>query len=339
MRKSRYSKLIYLQIFALIFGVLFLCFLVYKVGFESIYSTISKIGWGFLVILVLNGARHFIRAYCLYLAVPKHLRTFKYQSVLAVRLSGESVSFMTFAGPFLGESTKAALLRKFMPLSNSGAAVIIDNLLYYLSVLLIMIVGSIAMALKYANSEQINSALLLISALGILSIIGLFLAAYFRIKPISFLIRKAEQRSLSPKFVSSKRDWIEQLETNVHDTFENRRGTFLAIFGLIWVAHFLSIFEVFAALTFLGYSPTFLSAFIIEALTKVINFAFSFVPGTVGVYEGGNALILRALGYSAAVGIALAFVRRGAIIFWTVVGAAILAWTGVLKTSKSISRR
>jgi hypothetical protein len=48
------------------------------------------------------------------------------------------------------------------------------------------------------------------------------------------------------------------------------------------------------------------AAYIIESLTKVINFAFAFVPGTIGVYEAGNGIILRTLGYTTAVGVALA---------------------------------
>ena len=51
-------------------------------------------------------------------------------------------------------------------------------------------------------------------------------------------------------------------------------------------------------------------AYIIESLTKVINFAFAFVPGTIGVYEGGTEVILQALGFAAATGVALALVRK-----------------------------
>jgi hypothetical protein len=36
-------------------------------------------------------------------------------------------------------------------------------------------------------------------------------------------------------------------------------------------------------------------ALIVDNL-KVINFAFSFVPGTIGVYEGGTEVILKSLG-------------------------------------------
>src|SRR4029077_516187 len=39
-----------------------------------------------------------------------------------------------------------------------------------------------------------------------------------------------------------------------------------------------------------------------------------------------NGIILRTLGYATAVGVALAIVRKAAIIFWTVIGVFIITW-------------
>src|SRR5207253_8869705 len=43
-------------------------------------------------------------------------RRFSFFQAFAARLGGESLSFLTFAGPLLGEATKVALLRKRVPL-------------------------------------------------------------------------------------------------------------------------------------------------------------------------------------------------------------------------------
>jgi hypothetical protein len=71
----------------------------------------------------------------------------------------------------------------------------------------------------------------------------------------------------------------------------------------------------------------------------VINFAFGFVPGTIGVYETGNGIILRTLGYTTAIGLALAIVRKAAIIFWTVIGVFILTWRAVPNAWASLLHR
>jgi len=96
--------------------------------------------------------------------------------------------------------------------------------------------------------------------------------------------------------------------------------------GLDLTAHAASVLEVYVTLKMLGLTANVSAAYIIESLTKVINFAFAFVPGTIGVYETGNGIILRTLGYGTAIGVALAIVRKAAIVFWTVIGVVIITW-------------
>ncbi len=98
-------------------------------------------------------------------------------------------------------------------------------------------------------------------------------------------------------------------------------------------------------LRLLGFSASAGAAYIIESLTKVINFAFGFVPGTIGVYETGNGIILATLGYTTAIGLALAIVRKAAIIFWTVIGMLVLtsravpnAWASLLHRSPRLQK-
>jgi uncharacterized membrane protein len=104
-------------------------------------------------------------------------------------------------------------------------------------------------------------------------------------------------------------------------------------------SHVSSVIEVYITLRMLGFTASAGAAYIIESLTKVINFAFGFVPGTIGVYETGNGIILRTLGYTTAIGLALAIVRKAAIIFWTVIGVFVLTWRAVPNAWASLLHR
>ena len=53
---------------------------------------------------------------------------------------------------------------------------------------------------------------------------------------------------------------------------------------------------------------------------------FAFVPGTIGVYEGGTEVVLQTLGFAAATGVTLALVRKAGTVFWTSIGLLILTW-------------
>lgn len=332
------NPMMWLQMLGFLLGVWLLAFVVYKIGFRTLTETISKVGWGFLLIVALNGARHFLRAFCMYLAVPAEHRTFKFRYALAARLGGEAVSVITFTGPFLGEATKAALLKKNLPLSYGGAIVVIDNILYYTSVILLILSGVGIMSLTFSNGYSMKAALEIIAALSVLSFIGLILLVRFRVKPVGFTIRRMKKFNIAPNFLLKRLPAVNELETNVYDFYTNRRTAFFSLILINFAAHALSVAEAYAVLHLLGFEANFTVSFIIESLTKVINFAFSFVPGAVGVYEGGNAVILHALGYTSATGVAVALVRRGAILFWTFIGLGILLWKTVKHSAEKFKK-
>jgi uncharacterized membrane protein YbhN (UPF0104 family) len=329
---------LWLQLVVFLSGVGLLFFVIYKIGFNTIIETVRHIGWGFLIIVFLNGARHLIRSLCLYLAVPHKHRTFKFRYAVAARLGGEAVSLVTFTGPFLGEATKAALLKRNVPLSHGGAAVVVDNILYYISVIIMILTGVGVMSYAYSSARSMQYVLIGVAAFGIVSFIGMLLLAGFQVKPIGFLIRRLSRINLAPQFILKRLSGINEIESNVHEFYQTRRKTFFTLFGLNVLSHCFSVVEVFSVLKMLGFPADFTVSFIIESLTKVINFAFGFVPGGVGVYEGGNGIILHALGYATATGVAVALVRRGAILFWTSIGLAILLWRTAMHGTKRLSK-
>lgn len=333
------NPMLWLQAAVFLLGAGLLFYLIYKIGFQTLIETVSKIGWGFLIVVSLNGTRHLIRAWCIYLTIPPRHRTFKFRSALAARLGGEAVSVVTFTGPFLGEATKAALLKKDVPISQGGAAVVVDNILYYISVIIMILSGVGVMFYFYSSANSIRYVLLVIAAFGILSFAGMILLVRFQVKPAGFLIRRLSRLNLVPQFILKRLNGINEIEINVYDFYQNRRRKFFSLFGLNVAAHSLSVLEVFLALKMLGFASNLTVSFIIESLTKVINFTFSFVPGAIGVYEGGSGIILHALGYATATGVALALVRRGAILFWTTIGLAILLWRTVTRGTQRLVKR
>jgi len=124
-----------------------------------------------------------------------------------------------------------------------------------------------------------------------------------------------------------RRQHIYHLELKVYDFYKHHPAAFFAMVGCNLLAHVSSVAEVFLALKMLGFETGVAQAYIIESLTKVINAVFAFVPGTIGVYEGGTEVILqKGLGFTPAAGLALALVRKAAIVSWTSVGLLVLTW-------------
>jgi putative ABC transport system permease protein len=316
----------WLQAIAFLLGALLLVYLIRTVGVEPIFSALSRVGFGFFVVVAANGLRHMLRTAAMRLSVAPEHRRFSFMQAFAARLGGESMSFLTFAGPLLGEATKVALLRRRVPLVHGVPALVVDNLLYNLSVVLVIFGGAVLMLFAYPVPPVAREVLVVIAAIAFLGLIAAALATRKRVTLLTNIIDRLARRGFRPGFLRTRRHHIYRVELTVYGFYKRRRAAFFSMIALDLASHAASVFEVYITLQMLGLAPRVGAAYIIESLTKVINFAFAFVPGTIGVYETGNGIILSTLGYTAAAGVALAIVRKAAIVFWTVIGVSIITW-------------
>jgi glycosyltransferase 2 family protein len=318
-----------IQPIAFVLGLALLAFILYRVGFQTVLNTISRVGFGFIIIAFLNGTRHFLRALCLYLAVSEP-KVFKYTDALVTRLGGEAVGMLTFTGAMASETTKTALLKTKMPLAKSLTTIVVDNLIYGASVCFFILSGVLVMFSTYGSGDgSLKITLFVVAALMFLGTLFFLLMAFYRFKPMTFLLERLSHSKYFPKFIAKRKEHIFNLETEVLDFYLTRRIKFISLFAINFAAHALSVLEVFTTLYLLGVTSFFSTSYIIESLTKTINFTFSFVPGNLGVNEGGAAVIFLTLGYAGATGVALALVRRGATLVWTAIGVIALFWRGV----------
>ena len=259
-------------------------------------------------------------------AVPKEHRHFNFVQAFAVRLGGEAISFLTFTGPLLGEATKVALLRKRVPLTYGVPALVVDNLLYNLSVVFFVLSGACVMLFTYNLPPLIYYSLIGIAVVAALGIAAAALAAKRRLMLVTWVLDQMARLRLSPKVILKRRQHIYHIESKVYDFYKHHPGVFFGMIGCDLLAHVSGAVEVYVTLRMLGYVPHVGQAYIIESLTKVINFIFAFVPGTIGVYEGGTGVVLKTLGYATAIGVTLGLVRKAGTVFWTSIGLLILTW-------------
>jgi putative ABC transport system permease protein len=338
-RRKSSRRVMWVQLVAFAFGLALLVYVVNRVGVQSIFDTLARIGLGFFLLLAISGSRHFFRAVPMYLAVPPVQRRFNLWQAFTTRLSGEAITFLTFTGPILGEATKAALLRKRVPLVTGVQALVVDNLLYNLSVALFILSGACVMLASYDLPDAAHYTLLLIATSALLTLLLVGFAASRRVMPLTWALERLAARGFAPRALARRRAHILELESNIYDFYRDRRRSFFLIVAFDLVAHASSVFEVYVTLRMLGFRPGFDAPYVIESLTKVINFVFGFVPATIGVYEGGTEVVLRTLGFAAATGVTLALVRKAGMIFWTAVGLAMLAWGTLPEAARRLVER
>lgn len=318
---------IWLQTIAFLLGLALLIYVINRVGLQPIFDALLRIGFlGFLLLLTVSGSRHVFRTIAMSSAVPKEHRRFNFSQAFAARLGGEAISFLTFTGPLLGEATKVALLRKRVPLTYGVPALVVDNLLYNLSVVFFILSGACVMLFTYNLPPLVHYALVVIAGIAALGILSAALAAKRRIMLLTWILDQVARLRLSPKVILKRRQHIWHIESKVYDFYKHHPGVFFGMIACNLLGHAASVLEVYVTLRMLGYQPSVAQAYIIESLTKVINFVFAFVPGTIGVYEGGTGVILKSLGFTTATGVTLGLVRKAGTIVWTSIGLLILTW-------------
>jgi hypothetical protein len=118
-------------------------------------------------------------------------------------------------------------------------------------------------------------------------------------------------------------DRVAPVERVLVDVLHVQHRRFAEVVALESVAHLLLIVEVWVVLNALGFAGV-LHALIIEGGAKMIGLVFAFVPGQVGAAESVYALLARAVGLPAAVGLTLALVRRVRGLIVGTVGVSVL---------------
>src|SRR5437870_10941989 len=254
------------QAVAFILGALLLAYVVRKVGVQPIFTALSRVGFGFFIIAGLNGLRHVLRTISMSISVPPEHRRFSFMQAFAARLGGEAMSFLTFAGPLLGEPTKIALLRRRVPLVHGVPALVVDNLLYILSVVLLIFGGACLMLFAYPVPPVAREMLILIASVAFLGLIAAAIATRRRVTLLTNIIDRLGRRGFRPKFLRTRRHHIYRVELTVYAFYKRRRAAFFSMIALDMASHVTSVFEVFITLKMLGFVPRVGAAYIIESL-------------------------------------------------------------------------
>ena len=328
-----------LQVIAFLLGLALLVYVINRVGLQPIFDALGRIGFGFFLLLAISGARHVLRTLAMSIAVHPEHRRFNFFQAFAARLGGEAISFLTFTGPLLGEATKVALLKKRVPLGHGVPALVFDNLLYNLSVVVFILSGACVMLASYNLPLPVRYVLFGIAAVAALGLLAVVIAERRRFMVMTWLIDRLVKLGVMAKRLRARREQIFKIESGVYDFYKHRPGGFFAMLGFNFLSHVTSVVEVLVTLRMLGFAPRVQAAYVIESLTKVINFVFGFIPATIGVYEGGTELILQTLGFAAATGVTLALVRKAGMVFWTGLGLVILLWRTVPKAMRRVVDR
>lgn len=307
-------------------GLVLLVVLVRRVGAGAVLAGIRQVGWGFLAILVISGARILVRAAAWRLCLDEDdMHAVTLPRAFAAGLCAEAIGSLTPLGLLASEPAKAAWVRDVVPFGRAMSAVAVENVLYSISVAIVIASGTVALLLSFNLPQGVRAA-------GELSL--LFVALAFAVLVAAFWLtarRRAVLSSLVERVTAGRlAAGVRRFESRAQEAVHLSRGRLAPIAGLEALFHVGGVAEAYMTIWLLtGHAPTILAAFVLETANRIVNVVFRFVPLRVGVDEAGSALMTSVLGLGTAAGVTLAVVRKARVLCWSSAGIVLMIRKGL----------
>ena len=329
-KQGRNRKLAPYGIVFAILGLLLFAYFVRKAGVNEIIEGIKRLGFGFLLIIAISSIRQFGRslAWTRCFEPPYSLRL---RDAFAARVMGDALgNIVPLASVAVSEPSKAAFVKDRVPLMASLAALALENIFYSLSVVLVIFSGTTALLLSFTLPKGLRIASFIALAVTFLIVpLGYFVIRRkwkFVSGPMGFFHRRNLARAWMEKGIPR----AETLEDRIYGFYDRNRGRLLTILLLELCFHLAGVAEIYVTLSFISnIAPTLLTAFILESVNRVINVVFKFIPLRTGIDEAGTGMLSKVLGFTTAIGVTLAIVRKARDIFWTAIGVALMVRRGL----------
>lgn len=328
-RKSASRRFARAGVLFAVFGAALFAYFVWRAGPAKIWENISQIGAGFLLILLLSGARFAVRAWAWTLSFEPPHKLSVWEAFKA-HLIGDTAGNVVSLGMVVSEPTKAAMVKERVPLLAAVAALAVENLFYMLSVVVFLAAGTATLLLLFPLTK-----LLWWLSVGILAgvVVSVGVASWAIRRQLRFLsaaLSWANRRGLGRGSFERRRERAAALEDRIYGFHTRHRARFLPILLLEATFHLLGVAEAYLTIMLIGgAAPSLLSAFLFETVNRIINIVFKYVPLRAGVDEMGTGALAVVLRFGVDAGVTLAIVRKARMVFWMALGVVLLVSRGL----------
>jgi hypothetical protein len=329
-KRSYFTRLHIAGLFLTVFGVGLFSYFVYSVGIHDVVARVERFGMvGFAFILGLYSLRVLARSLTWTLSVH-HPYELKLRDAFPAVMVGEAMSSTIPLGILVSGTAKAVAVRKRLPLVAGLSSVATENLFYSFTTGLFLITGALLLLVNYATDESLIVTLYaLMGVLSFLILLGVLMVIrqwHFASAIVNWLYKKGFLK----KWLEHIRFEVRRFEDLIYGFYRHYPGRFLPICGIQLIYHLLGVAEVWIILKrLMGGYPSFLNAFLLESVSRLVAVIFKLVPMMIGVDEAGAQFVGQALSLAAGIGITLAIIRKGRILFWTLLGILVIVKRGL----------
>jgi uncharacterized membrane protein YbhN (UPF0104 family) len=319
----------------LLLGFLFFGFLLFDFGIGNIAANLAKTGLYFLPIIGVWLAVYLCNAVAFSYIIND--KSISFTQILSVTIRGYALNYVT---PFFhlgGEPYRVIALKKNLGLGRALSATLSYLLLHFLSSFLFWLIAIIAI-FTFIPLNCLAVKVLIICFVLFLAAVFFFLKAYKNgvVKSLSKFIVKMPLFKRFSASVSNREELLEEVNQCIADLVGRNFRKFIAANFFELLSRFIATLEFYFILRAIGFAPTILDSFLINAGASIISNLLFIVPFELGVKEGGLYLVLGLLKFPPEIGIYIGIVNRLRELFWILVGLLLISISGDIVSEKSI---
>lgn len=311
------------RVLFLLLGFVLLGVLVYQTGPRSIFSYLDRIGWRFLLIAGVALCWQVGNTVAWGLAFQGGESALRFRHLFIAKLVGDAINYITPLLGVGGEFLKPYLIRRHVSLPAGFASIVITKTVQLLTGVIYALIG-VGLALFFFRLPP-SVWMTIAGVLGAGGVVLLWLFVQQQRNPFSSLLDALVKAGIQTGSPEGRRHGAAEMDAHLAAYYRQERARLsasVAIYCLSWV---FGVVETWLIVHLLGASIPFKTAFFLTSLSSVINTFFFFVPGGVGVLEGGQAFLFSLLGLPMGLGVTVGLVKRIRKIFYVLAGLLLVS--------------
>jgi len=320
---------------SLVLAVVALVFTIRDIGPRTIATYFRRIGWWWIAVVLLEVAVTSLDAIAIRSFLSPEQGKVRLRSAILAQLAGRAVNAVTPSGN-LGEAVKVSVLVAHVSQSRAVSTILLYNAISFSIELLVVAIAVPFVILLVPMPHFVSGLMVITCVVSAAIVVGLYLlvryGALTALAPIARSVYVAFTR-LRP----SRRGYVfpperyERWQRQLRDVADKmrrsaggrRRDRWLGICAVI-ASRMASMSLSFMILHAVGESITagFVAAYTVGGF--IIYITSTLVPMGVGISEGGNYALFRALGENPARGVTLVLARRVVQILYASIGVVLM---------------
>lgn len=308
-----------------LFGVLVLLFMVYKLGFDTIYENLQKTGWWFIPIFGIWIIVYFFNAWSLNIIITDgtpESKKVKIRQLMKLTISAYAINYMTPLS-IGGEPYKALKLKDDLGTHKATSSVLLYVMMHYVSHFFFWL---ISIPVFIFIMPEVSGVIQIVLWAVFLSCVMLILWAYSVFT--KGVIKNALSIATRFPFVGRKirlyRDknqhHLNEMDLLISDLYTNRKKDFFASLFVELISRYISCFEVYFMAIPLAFDLSFIQSYLIVSIATLIANIFFFAPMQMGTREGGFVLATTTLALPAGISVYIGLCTRIRELFWIMIG-------------------